>query len=222
VKAQPEAERCDLFPAGGIKAVTMSHFQGIDVSPDVIRAACAGDARAHEAIYRACQRPLYTLILRIIGRPAIADELFQETFVEILRNIRTYSGEGAFGGWIRTIAVNKCLMHLRSPWHRNLLHLDAGDVEPSSPALHDPGARPDAHAEASIEVERALASLPAVTRTVVWLHDVEGYTHGEIARSLGRTVSFSKSQLARAHARLRELLDPHFETSSCTQASRTC
>jgi RNA polymerase sigma factor (sigma-70 family) len=200
----------------------MSQFQGIDVPSDVIRAACAGDARAYEAIYRACQRPVYSLILRIIGRPAIADELFQETFVEILRNLQSYSGQGAFGGWIRAIAVNKCLMHLRSPWHRNLLHLDGDEVELSSPALLDPAARPDAQAEASIEVERALASLPAITRSVVWLHDVEGYTHGEIARSLGRTVSFSKSQLARAHARLRELLDPNLEASSCTQASRTC
>ena len=200
----------------------MSQFQGIDVPSDVLRAACAGDARAYEAIYRACQRPVYSLILRIIGRPAIADELFQETFVEILRNLQSYSGQGAFGGWIRAIAVNKCLMHLRSPWHRNLLHLDADEVELSSPALLDPAARPDVQAEASIEVERALASLPAITRSVVWLHDVEGYTHGEIARSLGRTVSFSKSQLARAHARLRELLDPNLEASSCTQASRTC
>jgi RNA polymerase sigma-70 factor (ECF subfamily) len=200
----------------------MSQFQGIDVPADVVRAACAGDARAYEAIYRACQRPVYSLILRIIGRPAVADELFQETFVEILRNLQSYSGQGAFGGWIRAIAVNKCLMHLRSPWHRNLVRLDAESLEPSSPALLDPLARPDAHAEASIEVERALASLPAITRSVVWLHDVEGYTHGEIARALGRTVSFSKSQLARAHARLRELLDPHSETPSCTQASRTC
>jgi RNA polymerase sigma-70 factor (ECF subfamily) len=200
----------------------MSQFQGIDVPADVVRAACAGDARAYEAIYRACQRPVYSLILRIIGRPAVADELFQETFVEILRNLQSYSGQGAFGGWIRAIAVNKCLMHLRSPWRRNLVHLDAESLEPSSQALLDPLARPDAQAEASIEVERALASLPAITRSVVWLHDVEGYTHGEIARSLGRTVSFSKSQLARAHARLRELLDPQSETPSCTQASRTC
>ena len=59
-----------------------------------------------------------------------------------------------------------------------------------------------------MDLERALAALPAITRSVVWLHDVEGYTHGEIARLLGRTASFSKSQLARAHVRLRELLEP--------------
>jgi RNA polymerase sigma factor (sigma-70 family) len=200
----------------------MSQFQGIDISWDVIRAAGAGDPRAFEAIYRACQRPVYTLIRRIIVQPAIADELHQETFVEILRSVRTYTGEGAFGSWVRAIALNKCLMHLRSPWRSNLAYLDAEEGGPESHTLLDPGARPDAHAEASAEVERALAALPPLTRSVVWLHDVEGYTHGEIAKALGRTVSFSKSQLARAHVRLRELLDPQIESPPCTQASPSC
>jgi RNA polymerase sigma-70 factor (ECF subfamily) len=57
---------------------------------------------------------------------------------------------------------------------------------------------------------------------VVWLHDVEGYTHAEIGRLLGRTASFSKSQLARAHARLRELLEQPTESTSCTHVSSTC
>ena len=96
----------------------MSHFQGIEVPVEVVRAAQAGDARAHETIYRVCRRPIYTLIRRLVVRTAIADELFQETFVEVLRNISAYSGEGAFGGWVRSIAVSKCLMYLRSPWHR--------------------------------------------------------------------------------------------------------
>jgi RNA polymerase sigma-70 factor (ECF subfamily) len=67
-----------------------------------------------------------------------------------------------------------------------------------------------------------MASLPPLTRTVVWLHDVEGYTHAEIARLTGRTVSFSKSQLARAHQRLRELLDPKSESLPCTHLSTIC
>src|SRR5688572_3885840 len=149
----------------------MSQFQGIDVPPDVIRAACAGDARAYEAIYRACQRPVYSLILRIIGRPAVADELFQETFVEILRNLQSYSGQGAFGGWIRAIAVNKCLMHLRSPWHRSFAYLDADENEPVADMLIDAASGPDAQVQASADVGNAMASLPPLTRTVVWLHD---------------------------------------------------
>jgi RNA polymerase sigma-70 factor (ECF subfamily) len=200
----------------------MSHFQGIEVADEVVRAAREGDARAHEAIYVAARRPIYTLIRRLVVRAAIADELFQETFVEVLRNIGAYSGEGSFGGWLRSIAVNKCLMYLRSPWHRSLLYLDNDDSDATPVVLLDQAAHPDVQAAASLDVERALATLPALSRSVVWLHDVEGYTHVEIGRLLGRTASFSKSQLARAHSRLRELLEQPAGSSTCTHVSTTC
>ena len=202
--------------------LAMSHFQGIEVAAEVVRAAQAGESRAHEAIYLACRRPIYTLIRRLVVRAAIADELFQETFVEVLRNIGAYSGQGAFGGWVRSIAVSKCLMYLRSPWHRSLLYLDNDDEATAPVVLLDGASHPDVQASASADVERALATLPALTRSVVWLHDVEGYTHAEIGRLLGRTASFSKSQLARAHTRLRELLEQPAGSSSCTHASSTC
>ena len=57
------------------------------------------------------------------------------------------------------------------------------------------------------DLKRALGRLPALSRAVLWLYHVEGYTHEEIAQSFDRTVSFSKSQVARAGARLRDLLD---------------
>lgn len=200
----------------------MTHFQGIAVAAEVVRAAQAGESWAHEVIYRACRRPIYTLIRRLVVRAAIADELFQETFMEVLRSIGAYTGEGAFGGWVRSIAVSKCLMYLRSPWHRSLLYL-GNDEESAAPlVLLDSASHPDAQASASADVERALAMLPALTRSVVWLHDVEGYTHAEIGRLLGRTASFSKSQLSRAHVRLRELLEQPAESSSCTHVSSTC
>src|SRR5467141_4097080 len=60
---------------------------------------------------------------------------------------------------------------------------------------------------ARIDLERAFEQLSETSRAVVWLHDVEGYTHEEIAEQMGKTVSFSKSQLARAHVRLRRMLD---------------
>jgi RNA polymerase sigma-70 factor (ECF subfamily) len=201
----------------------MSQFHGIDPDPETIRAAVTGDRRAHETIYRNYQRPVYTLIRRLIARPAVADELFQEVFVEILRSIGGYSGEGSFSGWVRAITVNKCLMHLRSPWNRSLLWLDAdGDGESSTQALVDHGPRAETLIVARTDLEKAFAMLSPLTRTVVWLHDVEGYTHAEIARALGRTAGFSKSQLARAHHRLRELLEPGTETLPCMPASTSC
>jgi RNA polymerase sigma factor (sigma-70 family) len=201
----------------------MSQFHGIDLPPETIRAAAAGGREAHEAIYRQYQRPVYTLIRRLINRPAVADDLFQEVFVEILRSVRGYSGEGSFSGWVRTITVNKCLMYLRSPWHRSMFWLDAEEAEaPGSVSLTDTAPRTDIQVAAQADLERAFAFLSPLTRTVVWLHDVEGYTHGEIARALGRTTAFSKSQLARAHHRLRELLEPQAESLPCMPASTSC
>jgi RNA polymerase sigma factor (sigma-70 family) len=201
----------------------MSQFHGIDLPPETIRAAAAGVRDAHETIYRQYQRPVYTLIRRLIHRPAVADDLFQEVFVEILRSVSGFSGEGSFSGWVRTITVNKCLMHLRSPWHRSLFWLDAEEPDsPGSISLVDAAPRTDTQVAAQTDLERAFAHLSPVTRTVVWLHDVEGYTHGEIARALGRTTGFSKSQLARAHRRLRELLEPQSETLPCMPASTSC
>jgi RNA polymerase sigma-70 factor (ECF subfamily) len=184
----------------------MSQFHAIEVSPDILRAAVAGDMAAHERIYRECSRPVYSIIRRLVPNLATADDLLQDVFVEILRSIGGYSGEGPFGGWVRAIAVNKCLMHLRSPWHRSLAWLDAeegGDRPHTAVAL----AQVFDRLAAAADLERALATLPALTRTVVWLHDVEGYKHQEIAELLGRTAAFSKSQLSRAHARLRQVLE---------------
>jgi RNA polymerase sigma factor (sigma-70 family) len=204
----------------------MSQFQGIELPPEVIRAAAGGDPGAHDAIYRACGRAVYTLVRRLIP-PAAADDLFQEVFVEILRSAGSYTGDGPFPAWVRSIAINKCLAYLRSPWHRRTLWLDDGDEDSAAVVLIDAASHPDVQAAASADLERALTLLPALSRSVVWLHDVEGYTHHEIAHLLGRTPSFSKSQLARAHVRLRQLLDPRLpvsnvESLSCTPVSTSC
>src|SRR5690554_3346178 len=144
----------------------MSQFNALDVSPELISAASAGDVRAHEAIFRACQQPLYTLIRRLIPRAAVADDIFQDTCVEMLRSIGAYSGAGSFGGWVRSIAVSKCLMYLRSPWHRSLLWLDD---EQGGAELMEPAAGPAQQTESQADLVRALAQLPALSRTVVWL-----------------------------------------------------
>src|SRR6266566_5204488 len=83
---------------------------------------------------------------------------------------------------------------------------DAEDVRETESLEDEPG-KPGMHVAANIDLERAFERLSETSRAVVWLHDVEGYTHEEIAEQMGKTVSFSKSQLARAHARLRGMLD---------------
>ncbi len=164
--------------------------------PDILVArAKAGDLEALEALYRAFETPVYNLARRMCRTPEDAEDVLQETFLEVVRSIKSYRGEGHLWGWVRRIAASKALMRLR---HEKLRATDE---------LHDESAGgPPASVGARVDLERAFAELSETSRAVVWLHDVEGFTHEEIAERMGRTVSFSKSQLARAHARLRRLL----------------
>jgi RNA polymerase sigma-70 factor (ECF subfamily) len=198
----------------------MTRLSEIQVEPAVLRAAQAGDPRAQAEIYAAFSRATYALICRLVPRRAVADDLFQDTFVEVLQSLRRFRGEAPLGAWIRRVAVSKCLMHLRSPWNRSLIWLDqlaAGDAHFTPDAA--PVQRTEANVALEIDLEDALEQLPGLSRAVVWLYDVEGYTHEEIAALFGKSVSFSKSQLMRAHLRLRELLEVEPEDAACMPVS---
>jgi RNA polymerase sigma-70 factor (ECF subfamily) len=194
----------------------MSAFPDSDLPTETVSRARAGAVDAQEAIYRAYQRPVRTLARRLVPNVAAAEDLAQDVFVDVLTKLGQYDGRGSFAGWVRSITVNKCLMHLRSPWQRAWRWLDS--------ASEDGGAGWPEQRSASVtgdtvDLERALARLGDTARAVVWLHDVEGYTHAEIGRLLGGTASFSKSQLARAHAHLRELLESDGVKATCMPIS---
>ncbi|MCJ7590141.1 MAG: sigma-70 family RNA polymerase sigma factor [Woeseiaceae bacterium] len=182
----------------------MSKFADIEIDPGIVRRAAAGDGKAHEIIYRAFATPVYSICLRFTKSPAHAEDLVQETFIEIMRSIAAFRGEAALGSWIRRIAVTKSLMFLRSAWTKRgqALSDDWDDVTAGEAVSHGISSRPDD----AIDLDAALANLPDVSRAVIWLHDVEGFTHKEIAGLMGKTESFSKSQLSRAYQRLRPML----------------
>lgn len=164
--------------------------------PDILVArAKAGDLEALEALYRAFETPVYHLARRICRSPEDAEDVVQETFLEVVKSIREYRGEGHLWGWVRRIASSKALMRLR----REKLRV-------TDELLDEATGAPPASVGARIDLERAFEQLSETSRAVVWLHDVEGFTHEEIAEQMGKTVSFSKSQLARAHTRLRRML----------------
>jgi len=183
----------------------MSKFADIQIDPAIIKRAARGDSRAHEILYRAFATPVYSLCLRFTRVPAHAEDLVQETFIQVMRSIGQFRGEAAVGSWIRRIAVSKALMFLRSAWTSRSQSLadDWDDMTPGDAASHGISRHPDD----ALDLDAALASLPSVSRAVVWLHDVEGYTHKEIAALMGKTESFSKSQLSRAYQRLRPVLE---------------
>jgi len=197
----------------------MPPIADIDLAPGTLERARAGEIDALEAIYRSFAPGVTTLARRLLGRLAAAEDLAQDVFIDVLTKLDQYDGRGSFAGWVRSITVTRCLMQLRSPWRRGLrliTHGDAesrsGDAEPVAPE----------GAQLGLDLERALDRLGETARLVVWLHDVEGYTHAEIGALLGGTPSLSKSQLARAHERLRELLEPSGVIQPCMPVSTIC
>ncbi len=198
----------------------MPSIADTDLPPGALERARTGDLDALEIVYRCFAPGVTTLARRLLGRPAAAEDLAHDVFVEVLTKLAQYDGRGSFAGWVRSITVSKCLMQLRSPWRRGLrLIAGAGaDDEPTAA----PAAVAVGDAPLGLDLERALDRLGETARLVVWLHDVEGYTHAEIGALLGGTPSLSKSQLARAHERLRELLEPSGELHPCMPVSTIC
>ena len=174
----------------------------IDVPAALLARMRRGERDAFEQVYRWFERPVFTLALRICGDREVACDVLQDTMLKVIDRIGDFRGDSPFWGWLRMIAVNEALMRVRRVRsHPDGLELDAqehaDDLQPPPPAAAD-----------AALLQRALATLPATTRSVLWLYHAEGYTHEEIAALMERTASFSKSQLARGTRRLRSLLEP--------------
>jgi RNA polymerase sigma-70 factor (ECF subfamily) len=177
--------------------MTQSPF---DIVVDEITLAQArrGSLPACERLFRSFQQPAYTVALRICQCPDTAQEVTQEAFITVFRKLRQFRGDAPFWGWLRRVVVNHAISTLRrSP---KAAQLEFQDYHAHSSVEQD-------QLGLAMDLEAALASLGADDRAVVWLHDVEGYGHQEIADMFGKTESFSKTRLSRARARLRLLLE---------------
>ena len=187
----------------------------VDITvPDAVRVrACAGDEDARRVIYAAVAPATFTLIRRMIAQRSAAEDVFQDTMMILFERLTEFRHEAPLGAWLRQIAISRCLMHLRSPWRRVRLALEAEALDelPAGAAQVTAPLPPE-----TIDIERALGSLAPTARAVLWMYEVEGYSHAEIAQAFGRSISFSKSQLARAHLRLRAWFEPQGHRPTCT------
>ncbi|MCG6871521.1 MAG: sigma-70 family RNA polymerase sigma factor [Gammaproteobacteria bacterium] len=166
------------------------------VEEDLIAAARQGRRSALEILFRRFERSVFTLALRVSGSDAEAQDVLQDTFIDAFTRLVQLRRDAAFGPWLRRITLNHALGRLRQA--RRFSDEDPADFQ---------GADGEAmRTQQRLDLNGALARLSPLSRTVLWLHDVEGMTHSEIASTLEQSESFSKSRLSRAHARLRELL----------------
>jgi RNA polymerase sigma-70 factor (ECF subfamily) len=168
--------------------------------PETVRRAQAGEADAFEALYREQVGRVYALCLRLSGDRAAAEELTQDVFVRLWERLRSFRGESAFSTWLYRLATNVALMAHRARGRRERRVASVDD-----PAVFDRGT--ETHPGEALDLERALARLPAGAREVFVLHDVEGFGHAEVGRLLGIAEGTSKAQLFRARRLLRGMLE---------------
>jgi len=163
-------------------------------------------SQAHQsALYRQYSVPMFRVLLRFARDHAEAEDMLQDGFVRVFRDLNQFRGEGAFGGWIRRIMVNTALSHLRK--QRDFIR-DTADFTPFENLL-----RTEEDFASNLDAEtlmKQLQRLPPGYRAVFNLYAIDGYSHEEIAEQLGITIGTSKSQLFKAREYLKKMLHKSF------------
>jgi RNA polymerase sigma-70 factor (ECF subfamily) len=165
----------------------------------LLRLAADGDARAIRTLYDRYAPRVYAVVRRIAADDDLAQDYAQEAWIRAIRALPTFRGDARFSTWLHRIAVNAALQALRKAEARNKREAPSPEEVPIAPR----------HKDSLLQrrLERALDALPEGMRQVLILHDVEGYTHEEIGDALGVAPGTSKSQLFKARAKMRALLE---------------
>jgi RNA polymerase sigma factor (sigma-70 family) len=163
----------------------------------LVERARRGDVDAFEALYRTHAPRVYALCLRLTGEAAQANELAQDVFIRAWDALPEFRGDARMTTWLHRIAVNAMLTKRRGDRRRSARIGLAGDDEGDAREVAL-GSMPAPDVATAIDLERAIAALPPGVRRAFVLHDVEGYTHGEIAEMTGLASGTLRAQLHRA------------------------
>lgn len=166
---------------------------------ELIQQAKKGDRSAIQSLYTRYADHVYSVVRRLAGDDMLAEDWAQEAWIRAIRALPDFRGESQFGTWLHRIAVNSALYGVRGRERRSTRELPLPDAIAAAGRGDQTLLR--------VRLERALEQLPSGMRRVLVLHDVEGYTHAEIGILLGVSPGTCKSQLFKARARMRELLD---------------
>lgn len=169
-----------------------------DTDEALVQRLQKGDLSPFETLFHRYKCRIYSLCYRLIYDRSEAEDLTQEVFLQLFRKVTSFRAESSFSTWLHRLAINTALMYVRKK----------PDIPPGRMAYEIadfPSHKPSGILD-RITLERALAELPQGYRTIVVLHDMEGYDHREIATLLNCSVGTSKSQLHKARMKLRSLL----------------
>lgn len=171
----------------------------------LIARVTGGDARAERQLYDRHVDRVYGLCYRLSGDPDLAQDFCQETFVRAFTRLDEFQGRSKFSTWLHRVAVNTSLNGMRR-LARTREHEKAHESYDELPAAAV--AKPDSDSLLRRYLHRAIDELGEGMRAVFVMHEVEGYSHLEIAEALDVEVGTSKARLSRARAQLRSILEP--------------
>lgn len=167
---------------------------------DLIQACIRGEREMQECLYNRFSPLMYSVCLRYSGNSYDAQDLLQEGFIKVFKNLHKFRHDGSFEGWVRRIFVNTSIEHFRKKSHMySVSEIEGVTIEDKDSSVLDNLAEKD--------IMAIIHQLSPGYKAVFNLHVIEGYSHKEIAVMLGINEGTSKSQLARAKGVLRKLVE---------------
>jgi RNA polymerase sigma-70 factor (ECF subfamily) len=169
---------------------------------ELVRNAQQGDGNGFKQLFDLNVNRIYAFCLRMSANPQLAEEITQDVFVKAWENLHKFRGESKFSTWLHSIAVNEFLTQKRTQKRFMQRFTTTDDIT----KYDRRGEKSEIHFNSNIDLENAISSLPAQAKTVLILHDIEGYRHKEIAEMINIEIGTSKAHLHRARKILREEL----------------
>lgn len=167
---------------------------------DLVRLSLRGDQKAQYRLYRKYVKAMYHTIIRMVGNTMDAEDLTQEVFAKVFKNLGSFKGDSTLGAWIKRITINTALNFLKSNGRMKFVDVEDKDFQIAE------ADSPNEPQWTMAEIHHAIKKLPLGSRAVFNLFLLEGYQHKEIAEILNITESTSKTQYRRAKKLLRAAL----------------
>lgn len=167
----------------------------LETESQLVALSQQGDRKAYEKLYQANVGKIYALCMRLCGQKELAEDMTQESFIRAWQKIDQFHGDSAFGSWLYRLSSNVAIGYLRQQSKWKLVEY--------LPALHED--HYETGSDHSMDIDRALMSLPDQARSVVILHEYLGYQHDEISNLTGIAIGTSKSHLHRARKLLKTM-----------------
>lgn len=192
------------------------------------------DSQTFKSLVRRYQNRIYNAAYRILGSPEEAEDVVQDTCLKIHQGIDSFNRNASFGAWIFRIAHNSCLDTLRLRQRKRNIQtvsfdpqsVQSDDADSGGGVVNqaaDPCPTPEERlslSEQEAVIAEKLSMLPEIQRTVLVLHDIEGFSYQEIADIVGTNIGTIRSRLHYGRIKLKELLEPYYASQVVSPAPR--